>query len=83
MPIEDLGRLNEARKTAERAVEQNIETLPTRRLLYQLAILAGDEEAAKRHLEWGRDKPREFELVAARAQVAACSGKLREARRAL
>src|SRR5262249_46950450 len=37
-------------------------------------------EPAKRDLEWGRDKPREFELVAARAQVAACSGKLREAR---
>jgi len=75
-----LGRFDEARRIAEQAVELNIETLPTRRLLYQLAILDNDEEAAKRHLEWGRDKPREFEFVAARAQVAACSGKLREAR---
>jgi len=75
-----LGRFDEARRIAEQAVELNIETLPTRRLLYQLAILDNDEETAKRHLEWGRDKPREFEFVAARAQVAACSGKLREAR---
>src|SRR5262245_32813109 len=75
-----LGRFDEARKIAEQAVELNIETLPTRRLLYQLAILDNDEETAKLHLEWGRDKPREFEFVAARAQVAACSGKLREAR---
>src|SRR5262245_47640366 len=75
-----LGRFDEARRTAEQAVELNIETLPTRRLLYQLAILDNDEETAKRHLEWGRDKPREFEFVAARAQVAACSGRLREAR---
>jgi DNA-binding winged helix-turn-helix (wHTH) protein/tetratricopeptide (TPR) repeat protein len=75
-----LGRFDEARRTAERAVELNIETLPTRRLLYQLAVLAGDEEAAAAHLEWGRDKPREFEIVAAQAQVAGCSGRLRDAR---
>jgi tetratricopeptide (TPR) repeat protein len=75
-----LGKFDEAQRTAEEAVKRNIETLPTRRLLYQLAILAGDPEAATRHLEWCRDKPREFEVVAARAQVAACSGKLREAR---
>jgi tetratricopeptide (TPR) repeat protein len=31
-------------------------------------------------VEWSRDKPREFEIVAARAQVAGCLGKLQEAR---
>lgn len=76
-----LGKFDEARRIAERAVALNIETLPTRRLLYQLANLDGDEDAAKRHLDWGRDKPREFEILAARAQLAACSGKLDEARR--
>src|SRR5215467_571890 len=74
-----LGNFDEARKTAEEAVKRNIETLPTRRLLYQLAILADDHDDASRHLEWCRDKPREFEMVAARAQIAACSGKVREA----
>jgi DNA-binding winged helix-turn-helix (wHTH) protein/tetratricopeptide (TPR) repeat protein len=74
-----LGDFEAARKTAEEAVKRNIETLPTRRLLYQLAVLADDEEEARRQLECCRDKPREFEIVAARAQMAACSGKLREA----
>jgi eukaryotic-like serine/threonine-protein kinase len=75
-----LGNFDEARKTAEEAVSRKIETLPTRRLLYQLAMLAGDEDEARLHLEWGRDKPREFEFFAARAQIAACSGNLEEAR---
>jgi len=75
-----LGDFDAARATAERAVEKNIATLPTRRLLYQLAILKDDENEAKKHLEWCRDKPQEFEIVAARAQIAAWSGKLQEAR---
>ena len=75
-----LGNFDEARKTAEEAVKRKIETLPTRRLLYQLAMLAGDEDEAKWHLEWGRDRPREFEFAAARAQVAAYAGNLDEAR---
>ena len=76
-----LGQFDDARKTAERAVALGVETLPTRRLLYQLAVIDGDDGAAPQHLDWGRDKPREFEFVMARAQVAACSGKVSEARR--
>jgi tetratricopeptide (TPR) repeat protein len=75
------GCFDDARQTAERAVALNIETLPTRRLLYQLAVLSGDNAAAAGHLEWSRDKPREFEITGCRAQVAGCSGKLSEARR--
>lgn len=75
-----LGDFDAAKETAERAVALNVETLPTRRLLYQLAVISGDDNAAAQHVEWARDKPREFEIVAARAQVAGCSGKLREAR---
>jgi len=74
------GNFDEARKTAEEAVQKNIETIPTRRLLYQLAVLRGDKEEAARHVDWGRDRPREFEIVGARAQVAAWAGKVREAR---
>jgi DNA-binding winged helix-turn-helix (wHTH) protein/tetratricopeptide (TPR) repeat protein len=76
-----LGDFAAAKKTAERAVAVNIETLPTRRLLYQLAVMAGDLPSASQHVEWSRDKPREFEIVAARAQFAGCSGKLDEARK--
>jgi DNA-binding winged helix-turn-helix (wHTH) protein/tetratricopeptide (TPR) repeat protein len=75
-----LGRFADARQTAEEAVQRNIETLPTRRLLYELAILAGENDVAARHVEWARDRPREFEIVGARAQLAAYSGKVVEAR---
>jgi tetratricopeptide (TPR) repeat protein len=75
-----LGQFEEAKITAEQAVARGIETLPTRRLLYQLAILSNDRATAARHVEWGRDRPREFEIIAARAQVAAYSGHLRKAR---
>ena len=37
-----LGRFDEAQRIAEQAVALGVETLPTRRLLYQLAVLKGD-----------------------------------------
>ena len=77
-----VGRLVEAGRVAHEAVARGIETLPTRRLLYQLAIINGDEAAAAAHVQWARDKPREFDMVGARAQVLAWSGRVREARRA-
>ena len=77
-----IGRLVEAGRVAHEAVARGIETLPTRRLLYQLAIINGDEAAAAAHVQWARDKPREFDMVGARAQVLAWSGRVREARRA-
>src|SRR5262249_6243266 len=75
-----IGRFDDAREFAERAGALNIETLPTRCLLYQVAVLACDKAAETRHVAWGRDGPREFDLVAARAEVAAHSGKIRVAR---
>jgi DNA-binding winged helix-turn-helix (wHTH) protein/tetratricopeptide (TPR) repeat protein len=75
-----LGRFDEAQKTAEQAVALHIETLPTRRLLYELAVIAGDEPAALNHLDWARDKPREFDMAKGRAQVAGWLGRVREAR---
>jgi eukaryotic-like serine/threonine-protein kinase len=73
------GRLDDAQRIAEQAVALEVETLPTRRLLYQLAVLRGDHEAARRHAEWARDKPREFDMVGARAQVLGWSGRVGEA----
>jgi DNA-binding winged helix-turn-helix (wHTH) protein/tetratricopeptide (TPR) repeat protein len=75
-----MGRFADAKMTAERAVTLEIETLPTRRLLYQLAVIDGNEEAAAMHLEWARDKPREFDIVGARAQVNGWLGRVTEAR---
>jgi tetratricopeptide (TPR) repeat protein/predicted Ser/Thr protein kinase len=72
-----LGQYDEARKTALEAVALKVETTPTRRLLYQLGVLAGDGSAAE-HLQWAKDRPREFDLVSAQAQVAAYEGRLEE-----
>jgi DNA-binding winged helix-turn-helix (wHTH) protein/tetratricopeptide (TPR) repeat protein len=75
-----IGRFDAARETAEKAVALHIETVPTRRLLYQLAVLEGDEREADKHLEWGRHKPREFDLIGARAQAMAWFGRVHDAR---
>jgi tetratricopeptide (TPR) repeat protein len=56
-----------------------VATVPTRRLVYQLAVMRGDAAAAARQLEWAKGKSREFDIVAAEAQVAAFSGQLRRA----
>ena len=48
------GRYEDARRVAESAVQKGIETLPTRRLLYQLAEMRGDAADAQKQLEWAR-----------------------------
>jgi serine/threonine protein kinase/tetratricopeptide (TPR) repeat protein len=74
-----LGRYAEARQTAEEAVRLRVETVPTRRLLYQLAVLEGDAGAAGEHLTWAAGKTREFDVVTAQAQVAAYQGRVQAA----
>ena len=74
-----MGRYADAKKVADQAVKLGVETTPTRRLLYQLAILSGDATAAAGHLAWAKDRPREFDLVSAEAQVAAYEGRLKQA----
>ena len=73
-----LGRDADARATAMQSVKLGVETTPTRRLLYQLGMAAGDGTAAQ-HLEWAKGRPREFDLISAQAQVAAFHGRLHEA----
>jgi tetratricopeptide (TPR) repeat protein len=75
------GRYADAKRTAERAVGLGIETVPTRRLLYQLAEMDNDQPEAQRHLDWGRSRPRGFDLVGAHAQVLAFRGQMNEARK--
>ena len=71
-----LNRYPEARSIAEAAVRLRIETAPTRRLLYQIAVMQGDRAAVEENLAWWRGKPREYEIVLAQAQMAAFSGQL-------
>jgi serine/threonine protein kinase/tetratricopeptide (TPR) repeat protein len=74
-----LGRYDEARRVAEEVVGRGVATVPTRRLVYQLAVLRGDRAAAAQQLEWAKGKPREFDMVAAEAQVLAYRGQLARA----
>ena len=74
------GRFDEAKRTAMRAVAMGIETMPTRRLLYQLAIIEGNQAEAQQHIDWAHGKPREFDVTGAQAQVAAFQGRIAEAR---
>ena len=76
-----LGRNDDARRIAERAVELEVETVPTRILLYQVAVLSGDDARVRQQLEWARGKPREFDMIGAQAQVASHRGQLQDARR--
>jgi tetratricopeptide (TPR) repeat protein len=75
------GRYADAKRTAERAVSMGIETVPTRRLLFQLAEMEGNGTEAQRHLEWARSRPRGYDLIGAQAQVAVFRGQMAEARR--
>ncbi|HEX2452933.1 MAG TPA: protein kinase [Vicinamibacterales bacterium] len=75
------GRYTDARETANQAVARKFETLPTRRLLFQLDTLAGDAAAAATHVQWARGRPREFDMVGAEAQVAVFQGRMADARR--
>jgi tetratricopeptide (TPR) repeat protein len=74
------SRFAEARRTAEAAIADHVETLPLRRLLYQLALMDGDAAVAEQMLAWSRDRPREFDMTGAQAQAAAWAGRMAEAR---
>jgi serine/threonine protein kinase/tetratricopeptide (TPR) repeat protein len=73
-----LGRYADAKKVADDAVKLGIATTPTRRLLFQVGTLTGDGSAAAQ-VEWSKSQSREYDIVSARAQVAAFQGKLHEA----
>jgi len=75
-----MNRYDEAKRIAEEAVAQKFETLPTRRLLYQLDVIAAHDSEAATHLEWAQGRARAFDLIGAEAQVAAYRGKMASAR---
>jgi eukaryotic-like serine/threonine-protein kinase len=75
-----LGRYDEARNAAQHAVDLKVETAPTRRLLYTLDLHENHPEAAEDHFRRAKERPREFDILSARAQWLAWQGRLREAR---
>ena len=75
------GRYAEARAVAEQAMAQNLQTVPMRRLLYQLAELQGDQPLAQQQIDWAASQPRSFDVSGARGQVAIYQGRIAEGRR--
>ncbi len=75
-----MNRYDEARRVANEAVTRKFETVPTRRLLFQLDTLAGREGEAAAHLEWAQGRARAFDLIGAQAQVTAYRGRMPAAR---
>jgi eukaryotic-like serine/threonine-protein kinase len=74
------GRYDEAHAVIEEAIARGVETVPMRRLRYQLAELAGDTAAAGAEIAWASAHPRGFDILGARAQVQAARGRMAEAR---
>jgi serine/threonine protein kinase/tetratricopeptide (TPR) repeat protein len=75
------GRWDDARRVAEDAMAKNLQTVPMRRLLYQLAELQGDAQLAQQQIEWAANHPRSFDISGARGQVAIYRGRITEGRR--
>jgi serine/threonine protein kinase/tetratricopeptide (TPR) repeat protein len=75
------GRYADARAVAEQAIAQRLETVPMRRLLYQVTTLLGDAAAAQQQVAWAATRQRGFDVLGAQAQDAAFHGRLIEARR--
>ena len=74
------GRYADARAVAEEAVGQRLETVPMRRLLYQVTSLLGDSATARDQIAWAATRSRGFDVIGAQAQAAAFHGRLGEAR---
>jgi tetratricopeptide (TPR) repeat protein len=75
------GRYADARAVAEQAMAQNLETVPMRRLLYQLGELEGDLALAQRQIDWAANHSRSFDISGARGQVAIYRGRMAEGRK--
>jgi serine/threonine protein kinase/tetratricopeptide (TPR) repeat protein len=75
------GRWADARRVAEEAMAKNLQTVPMRRLLYQLAELQGDAQLAQQQIEWAANHARSFDISGARGQVAIYHGRIGEGRR--
>ncbi len=74
------GRYADARAVAEQAIAHQLETVPMRRLLYQVTLLLGDPAAAQEHVAWAATRQRGFDVLGAQAQAAAFHGRITEAR---
>ncbi len=75
------GQFDKARAVVDEAFGRGLETVPMRRLRYQLAELQNDAATAQRQIDWAAGRTRSFDITGAQAQVAAFRGRIADARR--
>ena len=74
-----LNRLEEAKVVIKTAIEQKVETPRMHAILYQIAFIEGDAQAAQREFELSR--PTAAARVANQAETAAFNGRLKDVRK--
>src|SRR5277367_788469 len=74
-----LNRLEEARSTAQRAIDAKADNLFIHEQLYELAFMNGDAGGMQRQLKWSEGKPSEYLLLLSAARAAAAHGQLQKA----
>src|SRR5215813_6834298 len=73
-------RLAEGKAMHKRTEDLKLDVMGDHRDLYLVAAIEGDTAEMQRQVDWAKGKPDEFDMLQARAEVAACAGKLAEAR---
>jgi len=75
-----LNRLEEAASICRQAIDRKVDSVNTHLILYHIAFRQSDAAAMEREVAWAAGKPREQDLLAVQAGVAAASGRLEHAR---
>ncbi len=73
-------RLEEAKAICRQAIERKFDSVNTHLILYHIAFRQRDAAAMEREIAWARGKPREHDMLAAEAGVAAAAGRIEQAR---
>ncbi len=76
----NLNRYSEAKEVLDQALKQNVSYLDMHELLFRLAFVRGDSQGMEKEARWAEGKDGEASLLAARADAAAFSGRVRESR---
>src|SRR5215469_6223802 len=76
-----LNQTDQARTTIKQALAHNMDDYLLRLALYQIALLAGDTQAAQQQLAWAAERPQEEDwLLSAQSDTEAYFGRLSKAR---
>jgi len=73
-----LDRFDEAKAIAEKALAQKLESPSIHYDLLRMAYIQGDSAAAEKQIQWGVDRPEEYEITEAQADNAFFLGQVRK-----